>query len=353
MGMNRMKVIKLNCVKMRRAIYLLSTVIVISGAVGALLLFNTLFKNNTTKGVSYVYIPSNSQYEELIDSLNSSKRVININTFKRAAAIEKFKNNIKPGRYKILEGMNNRTLVRMFKLGLQTPLNLTFSGNIRSLERLSAIISTRIESDSLSVYNVLNDKKLTDSLGFDSLSFPGMFIQNTYEVYWTTKPKDLIVRLHREYNIFWNEERRSKALQIGLSPKEVTTLASIVAQESNIKSEHPLIAGVYINRIKNGIPLQADPTIKFALNDPSLKRILYKHLEIESPYNTYKKRGLPPGPIVLPSPGVIDSVLNYSKHNYLYFCAKPSLDGSHSFASTLQEHNRNARAYHNAIRGLK
>lgn len=348
-----MKVTKLNCVKIRRTIYLLSIIVILAGAVGAILLFNNLYKNNTTKGVSYLYIPSNSQLNDLIDSLNSCKRVININSFNRAATIERFKNNVKPGRYKIVEGMNNRTLVRMFKLGLQTPLNLTISGNIRNLERLAAIISFRIESDSLSVLNILNDKKLSDSLGFDAFSFPGMFIQNTYQIYWTTKPRDLILRLHREYNIFWNEDRRNQAMQIGLTPKEVTTLASIVNQESNLNQEHPIIAGVYINRIKNGIPLQADPTIKFALNDPTIKRILYKHLEINSPYNTYKNRGLPPGPIVLPSPDVIDSVLNYSKHNYLYFCAKPSLDGSHSFASTLQQHNRNARAYHNAIRGLK
>lgn len=348
-----MKVMKLNCVKIRRIIYLLSIIVFLVGAVGALLLFNNLYKKNTTKGVSYLYIPSNSQLEDLIDSLNSCKRVININTFKRAAAIEKFKNNIKPGRYKIVEGMSNRVLVRMFKLGLQTPLNLTISGNIRSLERLSAIISTRIESDSLSVLNTLSDMQMIDSLGFNAFSFPGMFIQNTYQIYWTTKPRDLILRLHREYNIFWSEDRLKKAMQIGLTPKEVTTLASIVMQESNLKHEHPVIAGVYLNRIKNGIPLQADPTIKFALNDPSIKRILYKHLEINSPYNTYKNRGLPPGPIVLPSPDVIDSVLNYSKHNYLYFCAKPTLDGSHAFASTLQEHNRNARAYHNAIKGIK
>lgn len=348
-----MKVMKLNCDNMRRTIYLLITIVIVAGALGTLFIFNILYKGNTTKGVSYLYIPSNSQIADLIDSLNSSARVININSFKRAAVIERFKNNVKPGRYKILEGMNNRALVRMFKLGLQTPLNLTLSGNIRDMERLSAIISSRIESDSLSVLNILNDKKLADSLGFDSFSFPGMFIQNTYEIYWTVKPRDLILRFHREYNIFWNESRRSKAMQIGLSPKEITTLASIIIQESNLKDEHPVIAGVYLNRIKKGMPLQADPTIKFALNDHSLKRILYKHLEVNSPYNTYRNRGLPPGPIVLSSPDVIDSVLNYSKHNYLYFCAKPSLDGSHSFAATLQQHNRNARAYHNAIRGLK
>ena len=338
---------------MRRTIFILLIIVIGAVTLGTILLFNILYKENTTNGISYIYIPSGSQMEDLIDSLNSCGRIKNINNFRKAATIEKFKNNVQPGRYKIVEGMSNRVLVRLFKLGLQTPLNLTISGNIRSMERLSAIISSRIESDSLSVLRILNDKKVIDSLGFDSFSFPGMFIQNTYQIYWTTKPRDLILRLHREYNVFWNETRRNKAMQIGLTPKEVTTLASIVIQESNLKQEHPVIAGVYLNRIKNGIPLQADPTIKFALNDPTIKRILYKHLEINSPYNTYKNRGLPPGPIVLPSPDVIDSVLNYSKHNYLYFCAKPSLDGSHSFSVSLEQHNRNARLYHNAIRGLK
>ncbi len=314
--------------------------------------YKILFANNTAKG-GYLYLKEGISFDNLSDSLRTKSYLKSLNNFRIAAGIEKFGGAIKPGRYRIKPEMNNRELVRMFKLGLQTPLNLTISGNIRNMERLAAIISSKISSDSAAVLNVLSDSKLIDSLGFNKYNFPGMFIQNTYEIYWTVTPEELVLRLKREYDKFWNDSRRKLASNIGLTPAEVTTLASIVAMEGNLKDEHPVIAGVYINRIKNGIPLQADPTIKFALNDPALKRILYKHLEVESPYNTYKYRGLPPGPIVIPSPSVIDSVLNYKKHNYLYFCAKPTLDGSHSFAATQSEHSRNARAYHNAIRGLK
>ena len=314
--------------------------------------FRILFAGNTDK-TGYLYLKESTSLASLTDSLENKHYIKNINSFKIATRFEKLGPDVKPGRYRVVNGMNNREIVRMFKLGLQTPLNLTLSGNIRNVERLAAIISSKISSDSAEVLKALKNNQLIESLGFNKFTFPSMFILNTYEIYWTTKPEELILRLKKEYDLFWNESRKRKAAETGFTPVEITTLASIVAMEGNLKSEHPVIAGVYINRIKSGIPLQADPTIKFALNDPSLKRILFKHLEVESPYNTYKYRGLPPGPIVIPAPSVIDSVLNYRKHNYLYFCAKPTLDGSHSFAVTQSEHSRNARAYHNAIRGLK
>ena len=179
-----------------------------------------------------------------------------------------------------------------------------------------------------------------------------MFLPDTFEVYWTITPKELLLRFKKEYDRFWNRERLEKAVNIGLSPIEVSTLASIVSEESNLKEEQPVIAGVYLNRLRKNIPLQADPTIKFILNDPSVKRILNKHLSINSPFNTYKHAGLPPGPIVIPQKSTIDAVLDYKKHNYIYFCAKPTLDGSHNFAETLAEHNKNARAYQRVISRL-
>ncbi|MDP3452948.1 MAG: endolytic transglycosylase MltG [Bacteroidales bacterium] len=334
---------------MKRLLVIILLVCSLVGGVVVLHMWNTLFKPNTNPGTSFIYIKTGNELSDLLTSLDTCGRIINQASFKRASDYEDLK-NIKPGRYKITSGMSNRDLIRMFRLGLQTPHNLTLSGNINGIERLASIISGRIESDSATVMEVLTNQSLIDSLGFNKYTFPGMFLNNTYEIYWTTKPKDLIIRLKREYEKFWNNDRRSKAAQLGLTPQEVGTLASIVAMESNLSREHAIIAGVYINRIKIGMPLQADPTIKFALNDPSVKRILIRHLSIDSPYNTYKYRGLPPGPIVIPSPSIIDSVLNYSKHKYLYFCANPSFDGSHSFASTLTEHNRNARAYHNALK---
>ncbi len=336
---------------MRRVIAVFLLILIIGGGSAALHVWNTLFKVNTTSGTTYIFIKSEYQFDDLISTLDSSGRVVNINRFKRASAYEDF-NKILPGRYKITSDMSNRELIRMFRLGLQTPHNLTLSGNIGDLKRVASIISGRIESDSATVMEALSDESLIDSLGFNRFTFLGMFLNNTYEIYWTTKPKDLIIRLKRENDKFWNSSRQSKAAELGLTPIEVSTLASIVAMESNISSEHPVIAGVYLNRIKRGMPLQADPTIKFALNDPTVKRILIRHLSIESPYNTYKYRGVPPGPIVIPSPSIIDSVLNYRRHNYLYFCANPAMDGSHSFASTLSQHNRNASAYHAALNRL-
>lgn len=313
----------------------------------------SLMKPNTTNTSAIVFIQEETSLDTLVNILEHSLAIKDITSFKAASCIWALDGNIKPGRYRIKPQTNNKDLVRMFRLGLQEPHNLVLAGNIRTLNKLSAIISEKISADSAQVYSILTDTTLIDSLGFDRYSFPGMFLLNTYEIYWTTKPKDLVLRLNKEYQKFWNSERIAKAKAISLTPAQVITLASIVAEESNLKTEHKIIAGVYLNRIKRGMPLQADPTIKYALNDPSIKRILYKHLTIDSPYNTYKKAGLPPGPITLPSQGVIDAVLNYSTHNYLYFCANSSLDGSHNFARTLVEHNRNARAYQSAISKLK
>ncbi len=311
--------------------------------------YRTLFKSNTKDGIGYLYVPTGASYNQLLDSLEALDRIVNIRSFKRVAKFEKLEASIKPGRYKIEEGMGNREIVRAIKFGWQTPTKITIAGNIRTKEKLASIISRKIESDSLTVLSQLRDSSFIDSLGFNSYTFMSMFLPNTYEVYWTITPKELAIKLKNEYDRFWSEDRVRKAKSIGLSPVEVITLASIVSEESNLKAEQPRIAGVYINRLHNKIPLQADPTIKFALNDPSIKRILFKHLQIKSPYNTYKNQGLPPGPIVIPGLSTIDAVLDYERHNYRYFCAKPTLDGSHSFAATLAEHNKNARAYQKAI----
>ncbi|MEN6619210.1 MAG: endolytic transglycosylase MltG [Rikenellaceae bacterium] len=335
--------------------FLLIYTIVISVAAASLLIYfgyNTFFKTNVREGTEYLYLPKGTTYRQLLDSLETLKKLTSLNSFERAAKFENLSANIKPGRYKIEKGMSNREIVRVIKYGWQTPTKLTIAGNIRTKEKLASILSRKISSDSLSILSALKDENFTDSLGFNSQTFLAMFLPNTYEIYWTISPKDLIVKLKKEYDKFWNDERTNKAKEIGLSPVEVVTLASIVSEESNIKEEQSKIAGVYMNRLRKGIPLQADPTIKFALNDPSIKRIRYKHLNIKSPYNTYRNAGLPPGPIVIPSLYTIDAVLNYERHNYQYFCARPSLDGSHSFSVTLAEHNRNARAYQKAISRL-
>jgi len=321
-------------------------------AAGFLLLniYNTLYRDNIYKE-GYIYIYEKSTPEDFFELIDSSGLLRKTKSLRTAAKMEKL-SVAEPGRYKLVLGMGNREIARMVKYGWQTPVNITLSGNIRTKERLAAILSKSMRSDSLSLLNMLNNDSIAESMGFDSKNFIGMFIPNTYQMFWTASPKEIAIRFKREYDLFWKGDREQKALKMGLTPQQVITLASIVSEESNIKGEYQIIAGVYLNRIKKGMPLQADPTVKYALGDFALKRILYKHLETDSPYNTYKIKGLPPGPITIPPTEAIDGVLNSSKHKYLYFCAKETLDGTHSFSETLSEHNKKAKAYQRALNRL-
>ena len=243
------------------------------------------------------------------------------------------------------EGMNIIELVRMLKIGVQTPVNVTIN-NVKTPQMLAGKLSRQIMADSAAIAKVITDEALAKKLGFSSpLTMFSMFIPNTYEFYWTVTPEDFVERMRKEYKRFWSESRDAKRKRSGLSRTEVMTLASIVYEETRKVDEMPRIAGVYLNRIKQGIPLQADPTIKYALQDFGLRRILYRHLKYPSPYNTYINRGLPPSPICMPSIDAIDAVLNFEKHDYIFFCARPTFDGYHNFARTLKEHNANARAY--------
>jgi UPF0755 protein len=227
---------------------------------------------------------------------------------------------------------------------LQTPLNVTFN-NVRTKEDLAGKVSKYLVADSLSILNLFSNESLIQKYGFTTETFRTMFIPDTYEFYWTTSAEEFAERMKSEYDKFWNAERRKKAEEINLTPAEITTLASIVQAETAKKEEQNRIAGLYMNRLKNGQLLQADPTVKYAVGDFSLKRILNVHLHIDSPYNTYKNAGLPPGPINFPETTAIDAVLNFERHNYLYMCAKEDFSGYHNFAVTLDEHNRNAAKY--------
>lgn len=338
---------------MRRVVISILAVVAFLATITLFFLWSLFLRENSVASDTPIYINQNCSTNDLIEILKEQNLLKKYNSFRMAAKMMKLEGRIKPGRYIIKEGMSAKEMVTLFLYGLQEPHNLILAGNIRSYEKLASLLSQKISSDSTEIYKNLTDSTLIDSLGFTKENFLGLFLLNSYQIYWTTSPKNLILRLHKEYQKFWNDERVQKANFISLTPNQVITLASIVAEETNIKSEYKKIAGLYLNRLKIGMPLQADPTIKFALNDPSIKRILYSHLTVDSPYNTYKIRGLPPGPIVIPSPEVIDAVLNYSSHNYLYFCADSSLNGSHRFATTLAEHNRNARAYHRAISKLR
>lgn len=294
-----------------------------------------------------LFIPGGSTLESVIDSLVVKGQIKNANHFRWTARKMEYNNEtIKRGRYIIEARSNTRTIISILRGGKQTPVQLTIN-NVRTIEQLAGRISAKFEFDSLAMIDYLNHH-------FDSIAGTTpptrltRFIPNTYEFYWTASPEELSERMLKEYDRFWTQERKDKANKIGLKQDEVYTLASIIEKETNYNEEKPRMAGVYLNRLHDSIPLQADPTIVFALGQFDLKRILYGMLDVDSPYNTYKNPGLPPGPIYMPGLASINAVLDKEDHNYLYFCARPTEDGpGHAYAETLKAHNLNAQRYQN------
>lgn len=255
---------------------------------------------------------------------------------------------VKHGRYELNRGMDVVELVRMFKLGMQSPLNVIFN-NARGVGYLAGHVGNQIEADSTSLHKCIVSAEMAEMVGVKREEMLAIFIPNTYQLWWTISPESFVARMKTEYERFWTEEREAKRKALGLSRVEVSTLASIVYEESAKVDEMPRIAGVYMNRLRRGIKLQADPTVRFAIGDFSITRVLHKHLTYNSPYNTYLHKGLPPGPIAIPSIAAIESVLNYEKHNYIYFCARPSMDGYHNFTVSYSTHLANAKAYAAAL----
>ena len=295
-----------------------------------------------------LYIYENDSFENIKEILYSDSVIINKKSFEWLAKKLDYPQYIKSGHYVIKDGMNNNQLLNMLRSGSQTPVRLTFN-NIRTLEQLASRIDEQLELDSLDFINAVNNNDSLKEMGFNSHNYASLFIPNTYELYWNIDADEFVAKMINEYKRFWNEERRHKADNLKLKPIEVSILASIVDKETTKTSEMPRIAGVYLNRLKKNWLLQADPTLVFAIGDFEIKRVLDVHKEIESPYNTYKYIGLPPGPICIPSIAAIDAVLNAEKHKYFYFCAKDDLSGYHVFARNIREHNVNANKYRKAL----
>ena len=306
-------------------------------------LYQFIFRENV-RNEFVLYIPQNATFQQITESLEKNDVLISMKAFRWVSNKKDFSENIKTGRFELKKGMNTNQIVNMLKGGLQTPLNVTFN-NVRTKEELAGKVSKYLIADSLSILKLFSDSTLIKKYGFTGETFRTMFLPNTYEFYWTTSAAEFVERMKTEYDKFWNADRRKKAESLQLSLPEVTTLASIVQAETVKKDEQPRIAGLYLNRLKKGQPLQADPTVKYAVGDFTLKRILNVHLQTESPYNTYKFAGLPPGPINFPETTSIDAVLNYEKHNYFYMVAKEDFSGYHNFAVTFDEHTRNAARY--------
>lgn len=292
----------------------------------------------------YVYVDNTKSFDELCRQLQDSADCKQISSFKQLAGFLNYPEYMHTGRYAVEPGMNNLTLLTNLRRGQQAATRITFN-NVRLKKDLTQRLANQLMMEEEELARLLNDSAYCDSLGFTTETIQTMFIPNTYEVYWNISVGRLMQRMQREYKHFWNDARLTKAKTIGLTPVEVSILASIVEEETAIVDEFPIVAGLYINRLKRGIPLQADPTVKFAVGDFTLKRILFEHLKIDSPYNTYKYVGLPPGPLRIPTIKGLDAVLNYKKHKYLYMCAKEDFSGRHNFAVTLGEHSRNANRY--------
>lgn len=299
----------------------------------------------------YFYVKTGAVYADVKQNLQDEKIIHNNFFFDFLAKRFKYPSLIKAGRYKINPGMSLFNLVRMLRSGRQSPVNLVIN-KLRTKEDLAQKIASNFECDSLSIMNVLNDPKTWQQFNVDSNTIITLVIPNTYSFYWNTPAAKIIKKLYDEKIKFWTANRLSKAKVIGLTPVQVYSMASIVEEETNKEDDKGKIASVYMNRIATGMKLQADPTVKFAMKDFKLTRILYSHLNFSSPFNTYVISGLPPGPICTPSVKTIDAVLNAPKTNYLYFVAKPSFDGYSNFASTYAEHQVNAKAYQQALDSL-
>lgn len=300
----------------------------------------------------YIYIDRDDTIDSVYHKISTVGNPHTMTGFQWLAERKHYKDHIRTGKYVIRPNDNARNLYHRISGGMQTPVKLTV-GSVRTFDRLARNISNQLMIDSAEVAHKLYDPIFIASLGYDEKSLYSFFIPNTYEVYWNMSVDEFFNRMKKEHTRFWNETRLNKAKDIGLTPQQVCTLASIVDEETNASIEKPTVAGLYMNRLHKGMPLQADPTVKFALQNFELRRITNVHLEVNSPYNTYKNAGLPPGPIRIPSVKGIDSVLNHEKHNYLYMCAKEDFSGTHNFATTLSQHMVNARKYWKALNDRK
>jgi len=320
--------------------------------------YNEIFGPNVPDSLqsSYLHIPTNSTYQEIVDLLYEEEFIIDTASFNWVAQRMSYKKtSMRSGRFKIEEGWSNRSLISHLRGGKQSPVKV-----ILNIERLPNEIAGKvakvIEADSIDLHQLLQNEAYLSEHQLTKETMLTAFIPNTYELFWNTNEKAFFERMLKERDKFWAKENRlKKAEKLGLNKEEVYTLASIVERETNKKEEKARIAGLYYNRLKKGMLLQADPTVVFAVGDFGLRRVLFKHLEIDSPYNTYKNLGLPPGPISLASIASIDAVLNMENHDYVYFCARGDGTGFHNFAKTLSGHNANAVRYRQNLkkRGLR
>ncbi len=334
--------------------HLILIVFIISLVLGYLV-YETIFTTNirTPNGKDFsIFIKTNATFEDVKKELFDHELITNRKKFIWLANQKNYPQKIKPGHYIIKNGISNDALINLLRSGAQTPITLTFN-NLRDIYQLAGRISKQIEADSASIVKLLTNNAFIQKIGFNNATIQSLFIPNTYEFYWTTNADQFVKRMQTEYKNFWNSSRKQKANSLKMSQSEVSTLAAIIDRETSMTSEKSTIAGVYINRLKSDWPLQADPTLIFAVGDFTIQRVLDVHKNIDSKYNTYKYNGLPPGPICIPSISAIDAVLNYQHHAYFYFCAKEDFSGYHNFSKSYSEHLVNARKFQQALNKQK
>lgn len=334
--------------KLKNIIALFLVVIVIVASAYGYSIYRKIFADNISfsEREIFVHIPSNSTYNQVEEIL--SPYLQDISKFRMTAEKKGYPQNIRSGRFSLKAGMNSNDIVNSLRQNI--PVKLTFN-NQETIEQFAGRIAQQIEPDSLNILQIITDNDFLTDNGFTQETIISMFIPNTYEFFWNTSAGQFRDRMAKEYRRFWTEERIQKAENQGLTPLEVSTLASVVHKETVKIDERPRVAGVYLNRLNRGMALEADPTVIFAVKkhtgdfDQVIKRVLFKHLEVESPYNTYRNAGLPPGPIAMPDISAIDAVLNPENHDYLFFCASVERFGYHEFARTLAQHNINRAKY--------
>lgn len=333
--------------------YLIPATLFLAGVVGiGYYYFFTSFSE--MQETTYVYIDNDDTADSVYAKLQPLTSESALTGFRTLSRHYDYGSHIRTGRYAIVPGVNTVDVFRGLRNGQQEPIMLTVP-ETRTMEQLASRLASKLMIDSATIVQAVTDQAVCQNLGYDTCTISCIFVPNTYEIYWNTSIERLMDRMAREHDNFWNEERRQKAKAAGLTPNEVCTLASIIDEETANNAEKPMVAGMYINRLRIGMPLQADPTVKFAMKNFGLRRIYNTHLTIDNPYNTYRYAGLPPGPIKIASIAGIDAVLNHARHDYLYMCAKEDFSGTHNFAVTYQEHLRNADRYVKALnqRGIK
>lgn len=323
------------------------------GAAGAGVIYHYLFAPQFYPAkTAFVHIDRDDTIDSIYNKVEKQGHPKQFAGFRWMAQYRNYAQSIHTGRYAIRNGENVYHVFSRFYRGYQEPMNLTI-GSVRTLDRLARSVGRQLMIDSTEIAQAMNDSAFRQKSGYTKETLPGLFIPETYQVYWDMSVEEFFERMQKEHQRFWNKERLEKAAALNMTPTEVSILASIVEEETNNAAEKPMVAGLYLNRLRIGMPLQADPTIKFALQDFGLRRITNAHLNVDSPYNTYLNAGLPPGPIRIPTTVGLDAVLNPVKHDYLYMCAKEDFSGTHNFASNLAEHTRNARKYWNALNKRK